>query len=64
MPDPAEQLQRIYLAGFELQTFDRFPKCVGVVRDGCIASARAFGGWAANAGNTGLANGGSHWSAD
>ncbi len=25
MPDPAEQLQRIYLAGFELQTFDRFP---------------------------------------
>lgn len=37
MPDPAEQLQRIYLAGFELQTFDRFPKCVGVVRDHCIA---------------------------
>lgn len=35
--DPAGQLQRIYLAGFELETFDRFPKCVGVVRDGCIA---------------------------
>jgi hypothetical protein len=35
--DPATQLQRIYLAGFELQTFDRFPRCVGVVRDGCIA---------------------------
>ena len=35
--DPAEQLQRIYMAGLELQTFDRFPKCVGVVRDGCIA---------------------------
>ena len=35
--DPAEQLQRIYLAGFELQTFDRFPKCVGATRDGCIA---------------------------
>jgi hypothetical protein len=35
--DPASQLQRIYLAGFELQTFDRFPKCVGVIRDGCIA---------------------------
>ena len=35
--DPAEQLQRIYVAGFELETFDRFPKCVGVVRDGCIA---------------------------
>src|SRR5258705_13324447 len=37
MPDPAEQLQRLYLAGFDMQTFDRFPKCVGVVRDGCIA---------------------------
>jgi hypothetical protein len=37
MPDPAEQLQKIYLAGFELKTFDRFPKCVGVVRDNCIA---------------------------
>ncbi len=37
MPDPAEQLQRIYLAGFDLQTFDRFPKCVGAVRDDCIA---------------------------
>ena len=35
--DSAEQLQRIYLAGFELETFDRFPKCVGVVRDSCIA---------------------------
>jgi hypothetical protein len=35
--DSAEQLQRIYLAGFELQTFDRYPKCVGVIRDHCIA---------------------------
>ena len=35
--DPAEQLQRIYMAGFELETFDRFPKCIGVVRDGCVA---------------------------
>jgi hypothetical protein len=35
--DPAQQLQQIYLAGFELQTFDRFPKCVGVIRDNCIA---------------------------
>jgi hypothetical protein len=33
----AEQLQRIYLAGFELQTFDRYPKCVAVIRDNCIA---------------------------
>jgi len=37
MPDTAEQLQRIYLAGFELQTFDRYPKCVGVIRDNCVA---------------------------
>jgi hypothetical protein len=37
MPDSAEQLQRIYIAGFDLQTFDRFPKCVGVVRDSCVA---------------------------
>jgi len=37
MPDSAEQLQQIYLAGFELKVFDLFPKCVGVVRDNCIA---------------------------
>jgi hypothetical protein len=37
MPEPAEQLQQIYVAGFELRVFDRFPKCVGVVRDNCIA---------------------------
>lgn len=35
--DPASQLQRIYLAGFELQTFDRYPKCVAAIRDNCIA---------------------------
>jgi hypothetical protein len=37
MPDSAEQLQQLYLAGFELQTFERYPKCVGVVRDNCVA---------------------------
>ena len=37
MPDPAQQLQRLYLAGFEIETFDRFPRCIGVVRDNCIA---------------------------
>lgn len=35
--DPAEQLQRIYLAGFELQTFERYPNCVGVMRGDCVA---------------------------
>lgn len=37
MQDSAEQLQRLYLAGFELETFDRFPKAIGVVRGGYIA---------------------------
>ena len=37
----AEQLQRIYLAGFELQIFDRYPNAVGVIRDGCIALLQA-----------------------
>ena len=37
MPDSAEQLQRLYLAGFELQTFEHYPKCIGVVRDNCVA---------------------------
>jgi len=34
---PEEQLQQLYVAGFDLQTFDRFPKAIGVLRDGCIA---------------------------
>lgn len=37
MPDSAQQLQRIYLAGFELQAFERFPKCIGVTRGDCVA---------------------------
>jgi hypothetical protein len=41
MPDPAEQLQRIYLAGFQLETFERFPKAIGVVRDNVIALLEA-----------------------
>ncbi len=39
--DSAEQLQRIYLAGYELLTFDRFPKSIGVARGGCIALLEA-----------------------
>lgn len=35
--DPSEILQSIYLAGFELQTFDRFPRAVGVTKGNCIA---------------------------
>ena len=41
MPDSSEQLQRLYLAGFELQTFERYPKAIGVLRDGCIALLQA-----------------------
>jgi hypothetical protein len=41
MPDPAEQLQRLYVEGFELETFERFPNSIGVLRDGCIALLRA-----------------------
>src|SRR3984957_6423761 len=41
MPDPSEQLQRIYLAGFELHVFDRYPNSVGVMRDGCVALLRS-----------------------
>jgi hypothetical protein len=32
-----EQLQRLYMAGFELETFERFPKAIGVLRDGFVA---------------------------
>lgn len=41
MPDPSEQLQRLYRDGFELQTFERYPNSIGVLRDGCIALLRA-----------------------
>lgn len=36
MPDSAEQLQRLYAAGFELETFERYPTAIGVARDGVI----------------------------
>ena len=37
MPDPAEQLARIYQAGFDIEQFERFPQAIGIVRDQCIA---------------------------
>jgi hypothetical protein len=40
MPDPSTQLQQLYLAGFEFETFQRFPSSLGVIRDGCIALLR------------------------
>ena len=41
MPDPAEQLARIYQAGFDIEQFDRYPQALGVVRDQCIALLEA-----------------------
>lgn len=35
--DPSEILQSLYLAGFELQTFERFPRAMGVLKGNCIA---------------------------
>ena len=35
--DPSRQLARLYQAGFDVQTLERFPRAVGVVRDNCIA---------------------------
>lgn len=37
MPTPEEQLRRLVEAGFTLQTFERFPRSVGIVKGDCIA---------------------------
>ncbi len=37
MPDPSIQLQSLVESGFALETFERYPKAVGALRDGCIA---------------------------
>jgi len=39
--DSSQQLARLYQSGFDVQTFDRFPRAVGVVRDNCIALLEA-----------------------
>lgn len=36
MPDPSQQLQRLVEAGFTLQTFERFPRLLGVLKGECI----------------------------
>ncbi len=35
--DSTDQLRRLHEAGFMLETFERYPRAVGVVRDQCIA---------------------------
>jgi hypothetical protein len=37
VPDPSEQLARLYAAGFEIQQFERYPRTVGVLRYGVVA---------------------------
>jgi hypothetical protein len=37
MADSAEVLQRLYLAGFDIKTFDRFPRAIGIRKGDCIA---------------------------
>lgn len=37
MPDSAEILQKLYVAGFDIQTFDRFPRALGISKGDCIA---------------------------
>src|SRR5215469_1324758 len=37
MADSSEILESLYLAGFELQSFDRFPRAIGVIKGNCIA---------------------------
>ena len=46
MADPAEILQALYVAGFELHTFDRFPRGVGVSKGNCmLLLVAAQDGW-------------------
>jgi hypothetical protein len=35
--DVADQLRRLYCAGFDVQTFERYPRHIGAVRGQCIA---------------------------
>ena len=39
--DPSQQLARLYQSGFDIQTFERFPRSVAVVRDNCVALLEA-----------------------
>lgn len=37
MADRGEILQKLYVAGFDIQSFDRFPRAIGISRGYCIA---------------------------
>ena len=48
---------RIYLAGFELQTFERYPKLIGVTKGNCVALLVPGVEWVADHGHPGMAHG-------
>ncbi|MFB3813432.1 MAG: hypothetical protein ACE14L_04910 [Terriglobales bacterium] len=35
--DPTDQLERLHEAGFTFETFERYPRAVGAMREQCIA---------------------------
>ncbi|HKU24458.1 MAG TPA: hypothetical protein VJQ54_03245 [Candidatus Sulfotelmatobacter sp.] len=37
MADSAEMLRNLYAAGFDIQTFERFPRAIGISKGDCIA---------------------------
>ena len=37
MADSAAMLQNLYAAGFDIQTFERFPRAIGISKGDCIA---------------------------
>jgi len=39
--DPSRQLARLYQFGFDIQTFERFPRSVAVLRDNCVSLVEA-----------------------
>ena len=41
MPDPAKQLEAIYMAGFEIEAFERYPNSLGLRKGNCIALVQA-----------------------
>ncbi len=41
MPDPSAQIQRLYIEGFDIETFERYSNAIGILRDGCIALFQA-----------------------
>lgn len=41
MLDSAEVIQNLYAAGFDIQTFERFPRAIGISKGNCIVLLEA-----------------------